>query len=83
VDKYNSVEEIIEDCKNKGIASWGDYYVEYKPDSLFEKGYAKLYKYAHPDSMSMNHLIENGILEELAWDLMLCNEPVETVWGNF
>lgn len=79
MDKYNTVEEIIEDCKNKGHASWGDYYIEYKKDTFFEKAMrsAWLYEYAHPDSMSPNHCLKGGTLEELALDLMLYNKPDE------
>jgi hypothetical protein len=74
---FNTIEEIIESCISTGEACWNDYYIEY------ERGKAVLYKYAHPDSMSYNHCIKSGSLEELAWDLLRYEDGLDTVWGWF
>ncbi|RJQ30335.1 hypothetical protein C4565_00695 [Candidatus Parcubacteria bacterium] len=46
------------------------YFLEIVYPNLFRKGYAKLYAYAHPNSLSSNHLIDEvkdySDVEELA-----------------
>lgn len=64
----------------------GDYYLEIKPPTLFNKGSVALYKYAHPNSMSPNHLIERGDYEELEdfkWELLRYTDPICTIYGDF
>jgi hypothetical protein len=63
-----------------------DYYLEVRKPTLFNKGSVALYEYAHPDSMSQNHLIERGDYDDLSaleWMLNRLEDPIETVWGTF
>ncbi len=67
------------------LISAGNYYIEVRRPMLFSKGSVALYEYAHPNSMSMNHLLATGEyseLEEFKQRLNQLADPIETAWGN-
>jgi hypothetical protein len=80
---FNTIQDIIDTCISTGGASLNNYYIEYKCPTLFDQtGKAVLYEYAHPNSMSPNHYIKSGSLEELAWDLLRYEDGLDTIWGT-
>lgn len=68
------------------MISKGNYYLEIVRPTLFDKGRIRLYKYAHPNSLSGNHLLEcfdYEQIEEAKWEFDRITDPVETVYGDF
>jgi hypothetical protein len=68
------------------IISGHDYYMEIVRPTLFSKGYAKVCKYAHPNSMSDNQLLykeDYDQLEDVRWEYERYSDPINTAWGTF
>jgi hypothetical protein len=68
------------------IEHCGNYYVEVITPTLFESGSVRIFKHAHPDSLSRDRLIkacDYDHLEEIQWDLQRWGDPIETVYGDF
>lgn len=66
----------------------GDYYLEIVHPTLFTKGKARLFRHAHPDSLSRDHLIQSiewqeveelqeirDYFESIRTDLIVPSEP--------
>jgi len=63
-----------------------DYYMEVIRPGLFEKGSIRIFKHAHPNSLSRDHLIQTAPYEELEnmqWEFRRMTEPMETLYGDF
>jgi hypothetical protein len=66
-----------------------DHYLEIVYPTLFAKGKARLYRHAHPDSLSRDHLLRQieyekpEELEDIKWQFEQLNDPVETIFGEF
>lgn len=63
----------------------GDYYMEVIRPTLFEKGSIRIFKHAHPNSLSRDHLIKIGTYEELEdmqWEFCMLTEPMQTIYGD-
>lgn len=68
------------------IIHGADYYMEIIRPTLFENGSVRIFKHAHPDSLSMDHLIDSApyeCLEDMKWQFLRITEPIETVYGKF
>lgn len=63
----------------------GEYYMEVIRPTLFEKGSVRIFKHAHPDSLSRDHLIKTGTYEELEtmrWEFRMLTDPIQTAYGD-
>jgi hypothetical protein len=67
----------------------GNYYLEIVYPTLFSKGRARLFKHAHPNSLSRDHLLDKveyerpEELEDIKWQFRQLSEPMETMYGTF